>query len=300
MVLTTVIVVPIIGGAIPMWIFIHPPCGPSGKTPADYGLKYQEVTIPASTGERWRGFFMPGTKDATIISPTAYGGDRGGGLYESALLAQAGYNVLTIESVVCAGRSVHSLGYVETSQIGDALAYLNHNTDGIQVNMSRIAMLGFSSAGASSIMAAPRYPEIAAVVAEGNYYNIDAYLSQSQSEGFFDALIVFGARLTYRLSTGQDSSVASPINSIGKIPPRPIYLIYGSLEAVRGGAQQEADAVLAADPNAFVKLWIVPGSEHGGYTFVVGAEEYKRHVVPFYDCALFQQCDAWNLLWKSS
>jgi alpha/beta superfamily hydrolase len=246
---------------------------------------------------------MPGQGDAparaaiTILVPPAYGGDRGGQLHEAAHLVRAGYSALTFEAVVCARGGVHSLGPLEAAQIDDAIAYLRHNPDGIRADLTKIAIHGYSSAGASGLFAAARRPDIAAVLAEGNYYDLDAYLSTT-SNNPLEGLLIASARLTYRLVTGQAPDVLAPINAIPQIPPRPIFLIYGSLEAKRGGAEKLLAAAQAARPGTFAKLWIVEGVEHGGYQAGPGGPvEYARYVVSFYDCALLQQCAEWDALW---
>lgn len=299
----TTLLVPTLIGAVPMWFLLHPPCQSENiGTPEQFNLPYREVSIPASEGGAWDGYYLPGSGERegiTIIVPPAYIAARGGQLYEAVHLVRAGYSVLTFESVVCARGGVHSLGPMEAAQIDDALAYLQNNPDGIRADLTKIALHGFSSAGASSLFAAARRPDIAAVLAEGNYYDLDAYLSAVSATNPLEALMVGSARLTYRLSTGQDPDVLAPIQAIPKIPPRPIFLIYGSLEAKRGGADKLLTAAQAAHPQAFVRLWIVDGVEHGEYQQGPGgADEYARYVVSFYDCALMAQCEAWEALWE--
>jgi len=299
-ILVPVVMVPLLIGAGGVWGLTHPPCLQDGSTPADYKLDYREITIPSQSGLNYHGFFIPGTKDALVIVVPAYTNTRGGMLHEGALIAQHGFSVLTYESGICAGKTVSSLGYAEVDEVGDVLAYLKKNPDNLKVNMSRIALHGFSSAGATSTMAAARYPEIYAVLAEGGYHNMDDAMGYNNAnKSFVESLMSFGARATYRLSTGLDPALLSPIDAIKKIPPRPIFLVYGSQEVSLPGAKEQFAAVKSVDPNARIQLWIVRGSGHGGYIPTVGVDEYKRWVLPFYDCALLDQCTQWDALWKS-
>jgi hypothetical protein len=290
-----VILLPTLLGAGMMWTLTHPGCGDDGAKP---NLPYREISIPAHAGGVYRGYFIAGTKDATIIVPPPYNSGRGGMLHEAALLAADGFNVLTFESRVCAGKSSLSLGYSEVDDVGDVLAYLRQNADNITVNMDKIALHGFSSAGATSTMAAARYPEIHALLAEGGYHDMDSYVGISQATGIMDSLIVFGARTAYHIATGLDVTVLSPLDAITHIPPRPIFLVYGKVEPSLSGARQQLAAVRAMNPQTFIQLWEVPGAGHGGYLSSVGADEYKRHVLPFYNCALLDQCDDWQALWN--
>lgn len=305
-ILLTGLIVILALGVVPMWLLLHPSCAVT-TTPASEGFTYQAINIPNREGCVWRGYFIPaqGTPNTarnrvTIIAPPAYNGDAGATLYETKVLVQAGFQVLTFESVVCARGGVHSLGALEAAQIEDALAYLKQNSAALNVDLTKIALHGFSSAGASSIFAAARTPEIAAVLAEGNYFDLDSYMSISQSDNPLINVVVFAMRLTYRLSTGQDPAVLTPISAITHIPPRPLFLIYGSPEVERGGAKQLLAAAQAAAPASinFPKLWIVPGSGHGGYIYA-GETEYARYAVSFYDCALNADCAAWTQMWEA-
>jgi hypothetical protein len=128
------------------------------------------------------------------------------------------------------------------------------------------------------------------VLAEGGYHNADVQMGIETARNITDAMILFGARLAYRLATGEDPSVLSPIDAIRHIPPRPILLVYGSRENSLNGARAQLASARAADPNTMADLWIVPDAVHGSYVFTAGEEEYKRHVLPFYNCALIAQC----------
>jgi pimeloyl-ACP methyl ester carboxylesterase len=83
----------------------------------------------------------------------------------------------------------------------------------------------------------------------------------------------------YRLMTGYDLSVLSPVSVIDEIAPRPILLIYGTAEPSLPGARLQ---LAAAGENA--QLWEVPGAGHGGYMDVAPAE-FERRVIAFYNSA---------------
>jgi uncharacterized protein len=160
--------------------------------------------------------------------------------------------------------------------VGDALDYLATRPD---VDMEKLAIHGFSVGGAIATMAGARYPELKAVSAEGGYHDFSEQLSdnvQAQWPGL-GFLYEWGVHIGYRLTTGYDLSVLSPIAAIGQIAPRPILLIYGTAEPSLPGAHLQ---MAAAKGNA--ELWEVPGATHGTYQY--GApEEYERRVVGFYD-----------------
>lgn len=274
------IIAPFVAGVIFIRALTAAPCG-GGGDPGAFNLPYEDVSFPSSEFKTGiKAFFIPPDADngVVVIVPPPYTTGRGGMLHEIAVLHKHGYGALNFESRSCMGHTI-SLGYAEVTEVGDALNYLATRPD---VDMKMIAIHGFSSAGATSIMAAARYPEIGAVVAEGGYHDFaDAITDSSQAQQwlFLGTFYEFGVKVSYRLSTGYDLSVLSPVSVIGKISPRPILLIYGTAEPSLRGGQLE---LAAAGENA--ELWEAPGATHGSYQIDL-PEEFERRVVDFYDKA---------------
>jgi pimeloyl-ACP methyl ester carboxylesterase len=291
---------PILLGALFTVGLVYAPCTDNNATLADYGLSGEAVTVPARAGGSFRGYFIPGTNGATIIMPPAYTSGRNGRLVEAAFLARRGYTLFLFESRRCAGMGPLSLGYLEVNEVADVLAYLS-------ARPQRIGIYGFSSAGATSVMAAARFPQICAVVAEGGYGDfLENTLGQDTGSGlrayfgsflqnalgqdigsglsvYFLTLYRWGSKLTYRLLIGLDMSRLSPASVIGQIAPRPILLIYGSRETSLPGGYQQKEA---AGDNA--ELWIVEGAGHGSYLAAAPAA-YEARITAFFDKALLEE-----------
>lgn len=250
-------------------------CGPT-TSPETFDLPFEEVTFHATESNRdVRGYFIPGTNDVTILVPPTGNIGNGNLMHEIAVLNAHGYAVLVYESRGCHGYQYHSLGYAEVAEVRDALDYLDSRTD---VNMDNIGIHGFSTAGATAIFAAARFPEIKAVIAEGNYHDFAEHLADS-ANGWYGAFYMLGVKLNYRLITGLDMAVLSPVSVIGQIAPRPILLIYGTAEPALYGGRLE---LAAAGTNA--ELWEVEGAGHGGY-WHVDAEAFEQRVIGFYNRA---------------
>ncbi len=250
-------------------------CG-GGDDPRRYDLPFEEVAFPAAVLQTTiRGYFIPGGNGVTVIVPPTGASDRGNWMHEIAVLHRHGYSALTYESRNCLGYA-HSLGYAEVAEVADALAYLRTRPD---VNMERVAIHGFSTAGATAILAAARFPELRAVVAEGGYHDFAAQLRASLGGAWYSLPYMWGAQLAYRLITGHDMGVLSPVSVIRQIAPRPVLLIYGTAEpSLDGGRAQLAAA------GAHASLWEVPGAAHGGYWYAA-PDEFERRVIAFYDGA---------------
>jgi uncharacterized protein len=272
-----VVGVPVLCGVITTGGLLYVPCSESGDTPADYGHTFEDVTLDASDGGSFLGYFIPGTNGAAIIIPPPLASGRGNRMNEADVLARSGYAVLLFESRRCAGMGAHSLGYQEISEVGDVLAYLQERND-----VRQIGVLGFSSAGATAVMAAARYPALAAVIAEGGYGDFPSLSVAGDSANVLEVIYKWVMRTTYRVITGESIDRLRPVDVIGDIAPRPILLIYGSTERSLSGAY---DQLAAAGDNA--ALWVVEGAGHGNYVDVA-PQEYERRVIAFLDRALLE------------
>ena len=255
-------------------------CRGNATTPTDYGEQYQweDVEIDASVGGRFKAFFIKGTNNAVIIFPPPLHDGRSGRLKEAIPLVDHGYNVIIFESKRCAGMGPISLGYEEVSEVKDVLDYLNTRDD---IDPNRIGIHGFSSAGATSIMSAARYPQIRAVLAEGGYAHFpDNLITGGGRAPILVDLYRFGFRATYQLIVGNSLSTLSPVSVIDEIAPRPVLLIYGTNEVSLDAGYQQYDA--AGDTATF---WLVEGAGHGAY-IDVAREEYIQRMTEFFDAAL--------------
>ncbi|MFN8375974.1 MAG: prolyl oligopeptidase family serine peptidase [Anaerolineae bacterium] len=270
---------PLLIGVAMLWGLTHPACNPGG-TPAQFGMNYEDISFPSTRGVTQEGYFIPGTNGATVIIPPAFGNGRGGDLHYAAVFNGAGFNVITFDGRVCTSYGHTSMGYVEVEDVEAAYAYLQTRPD---VDATRVTLHGFSSAGATSLMAAARMPAIRGVSAEGNYVDIPHALGMDQPQTFLYSLTYWSASLTYRLVTGEDISVLSPIKAMATIGARPVLLIYGTLDGAYADAPSLRDAAEAG--GAAVELWIVEGARHGEYMAVAGAE-FDQRVITFHCEAL--------------
>jgi fermentation-respiration switch protein FrsA (DUF1100 family) len=270
--------IPTVFGARFMDGLIAPDCG--GDTPPP--VAYEDISFPSTefTGKTTPAYFIPAPKPdgaTVLVLPTGNAG-RGDRIDEIAVYHDAGINVLSYASRACVGGVGSTLGYKEAQQVGDALAYVMTRRD---VDASRIAIHGFSAGGAAAIMAAAQFPTIHAVVAEGGYHDFAVEVDDNAAHIlWFAPFFRLGARLSYRLTTGGDLSVLSPVSVISQIAPRPILLIYGTNEPSFPGAHLE---LAAAGSNA--TLWEVPGATHGSYIYTA-PEDYRQRVTAFIQVAL--------------
>jgi dienelactone hydrolase len=271
------LILPTALGAAFMAVLTAPVCGGETVPP----MAHEAVSFPSTEFNRLTpAYFIPAeTPDGAtvIVVPTGNAG-RGNRMAEIAIYHAGGFHVLTYSSRACVGGAANSLGYKEAAQVSDALAYLDTRSD---VDPNRIGIHGFSAGGAAAIIAAARFSELKVVVAEGGYHDFAAEVERNTpTTQWFAPLFRFGAHLSYRVTTGDDMRVLSPISVIGQISPRPILLIYGTNEPGLDGARLQQTA---AGVNA--QLWEVAGAGHGNYA-AVAPDEYGQRVVGFISAAL--------------
>lgn len=267
------VTLPFGAGALTATGLVYAPCS-GNDDPPSAAYQWQAFTLSARAGGEFDGYFVHGSNGATIIFPPNYTAGRGSRLIEALPLVDAGYNVVVFESRRCAGMGPLSLGYEEVDEVADVLDYLATRDD---IDLTRIGIHGFSSAGATAIMAAAKYPQLKAVIAVGNYADMNNILEEN-SGSMTPALVALfreGLKATYRLLVGISIEKLSPISVIGQIAPRPILLIYGTEEP---GVETSDDLLAQAGDAA--ELWIIEGEGHGGYR---DREDYSAHAAAFFD-----------------
>lgn len=271
--LFALLLIPALLGAGFIWGVTHMPCGGGQSNPAS---PVEPVTFYASAINREvRGQYLPGTNGVTLIIPPTGGSGAGYWRREYTLLHDYGYGLLNYESRRCLDLPI-SLGYSEVDEVGDALHYLASRGD---VDMTRIGVYGFSTSGATSIMAGARYPQLAAIIASGGYHDFPVYNDDQTAGVWFAPLYRFGMQHGYYGVTGLEMDVLSPISVIDQIAPRPLLLLYGTREPSLYGARLQ---LAAAGENA--ELWEVPGAGHGDY-YASAPEAYEQRVIAFLDDA---------------
>jgi fermentation-respiration switch protein FrsA (DUF1100 family) len=174
----------------------------------------------------------------------------------------AGYNVLAFDFRAhgSSGGRFTSVGHHETNDVLGAVEYVKQRPE---VDCTRLAVVGFSMGAAASIQAAARCRDITVLVADSSYAN------------FLDA-----AKYSFRLITrvphfpiapmamhwakwmvNVDANRLRPVDVIGQIAPRPVFIAHGDLDEIVPVRHAEALFKAAGEPK---ELWIESGAHHVG------------------------------------
>lgn len=238
--------------------------------------------LTASDGIRIAGWYIPaGRQSATAPTIVLAHGD---GKTKSEMLAwaaplHADYNLVLFD-FRNHGQSSGSVTTLGVREVGDLQAVL----DWLEKAKSppSVAVLGVSMGGVTAIDEAVGDDRVSAVILDSTHATLVGSLqAQLQHEGYPLALPgAWSILLGGLLRTGEDMSVADPIQSIGRIGERPVLIVEaGKDDAVAPG--DTADLVKAAkDDGATVELQTCPSASHGG-SVKTCSDDYAAWVLGF-------------------
>lgn len=260
-----------------------PPTTRGGISPADLGLTAEEVTFPAPDGVWLAGWYLPSDDGKTVILRHGSGQTAASVLPYAALLSRNGFGVLLTDARGHGASTGEAMdfGWRGEEDLGAALDYLSTRPE---VDMARVAVVGFSMGGEEAIGARGADRRVAAVVAEGATARTDEdkrWLPDVY--GFRGSIQLVLERLQYGLT---EWLTAAPRPQSLREAARdgeggPILLIAG------GDMPDEIEAAgfIADQAGSEVTVWVVPGSGHI-QGLEVAPESWESTVVSFLDAAL--------------
>jgi len=263
---------------------IHRPQNIYSWTLADYpNLRAEPVTIQSRTGVALAGRFFPGTSRTTIIISHGFGDNQDQLLPWADFLNRAGYSLFTYDmrNRGGSGGDATTFGALEQEDLLSVIDYVAARPD---VDAARLGALGLSLGGATTILAAARDTRIKAVVDDCGFSDAPAVVDTAYE--YFLHLPAFPfAPVSVKigeLRTGTDFGAVRPVDAVGQISPRPIFIIHGLADIVVPPAHSERVFAAAGEPK---QVWYVPGAKHNGSREVAGAE-YGQRIVEFFRSTL--------------
>ena len=244
------------------------------------GTAYEDVAFTTSDGLELKGWYVPSKNGAAVISfPGRRGPQR-----QARMLARHGYGVLLFDRRG-EGESEgdpNAFGWAGERDLHAAVAFLRTRPD---VDPDRIGGIGLSVGGEMMIEAAAESDGLKAIVSEGA--GIRSIREARAVEGTrmrLEAVIAHALVTPGVALFANDRPPPSLQGLIGRIAPRPVFLIY----AVPGqGGEAELTEKFHDAAQEPATIWRVPGSGHTGGIEARPAE-YERRVTRFFDQALLQ------------
>ncbi len=246
-------------------------------------LRPTEIRFQSRTGVALAGDFFPGASRAVIVLSHGYGDNRNQMLPYAEFLHKAGYSVL-IYDLRNRGRSggdAVTLGALEHSDLESAVDYLSTRAD---VDSGRIGALGLSRGAAATVMAAAEDRRIKAVVDDSGFSDAPSVISAS-FEHFIGLPAFPFAPITAAIAgwrIGVDLKQIRPVDVVGRIGPRPLFIIECMSDKVVPPVNGERNFRAAAEPKC---IWRIPACGHVE-AYGAARQEYERRVVEFFNKSL--------------
>lgn len=255
------------------------PAPRSVEIPTGLSLPVEDVYFNGDGGILLAGWYVPPKNGATIILLHGYGGIRTDMRWHAEKLVEAGYGVLMYDERASgeSGGSRRSYGWEDGPDVGGAIQFIRERNAG-----RGIGICGCSIGGQIALQGAIRYPEIAAVWADGPS-NIRA-ADNPPPQNLLTGLVGLSNYLLDWMYERELGITAPPamIESIQRIAPRPLMLVGGGTEigAVGSEAPRVRNYANYAGPNA--QVWVIASATHCDGP-AQKPEEYARRFVAFFN-----------------
>jgi alpha-beta hydrolase superfamily lysophospholipase len=253
------------------------------KTPADFNMPYEDVSVMTGDGLKLVGWWIPPAHQRVIMIVPGYKAHRGQALAVASLLKRHGYGVLML-SLRAHDRSDGELITFGARELGDLEAWhrsMRARADGGRL---QVGLLGISLGGSLGIRLAAERPDIAAVVADCAFSSVEDTIATSVRHftglppfPFAPAILFFVER-----ETGFRPPMLDTRTYVQQISPRPILLLQGGADVVISAESGRRLFAAAREPK---ELWFEPTVEHAKF-FDAMPEEFERRVVGFFDRSL--------------
>ena len=251
------------------YIYTHTGKGP--VTP-ELGVPYESVTVTTSDSLELAAFYVPSkNRAAVVLFPGATRPEQ------ARMLIRHGYGVLLLDPRGQGRSEGDIVRWAGDRDLQAGVEYLRSRPD---VDPERIGGFGFSIGGEMLLEAAAQSNGFKAVVSEGAGSRVgDEDVSGPARLLAEPNLAVMTAALTVFSNHGPPPPI---VDRIGRIAPRPVFLIYAERGIGGENTRQPKYYAAAGEPKS---IWKVPGSKHTG-GIDARPVEYEQRVIAFFDRAL--------------
>ncbi|MCU0547776.1 MAG: alpha/beta hydrolase [Leptolyngbya sp. Prado105] len=245
--------------------FIFFPTSTIYKTPADLGIRAEEVWIPIKNwlgkSERIHAWYAQGS-NPTLGTVLYFHGNGGtlGGMDQMDRIHQLGFSVLVISY---RGYAKSEGGFPSEAQVyADAEAAWNYLTQTRKISPRQITIYGYSIGGAVAIDLAAKHPEARALITQSTFTSIKDMAGRNPYFRIFPLEII----LTQRF------------NSIEKVRSlkMPAFFIHGDADEIVPSTMSQELYNATPTPK---QLLFIPGAKHNDAEFTIEHLERIRKFV---------------------
>lgn len=276
--------------AIVAWGFLHPPRRQHGRNPRTaHGIVFERVRLRAKDGIRLSGWYVPPPDDVptrgVVVICHGYFGHRGKMLPHLGFLHRAGYAALMFDFRAhgWSGGVRTTFGITEPLDLSAAIDWVKENDE--LANLP-LAVVSESMGAATAIIVAAADKRIDAIVADSAFARFDGTIETRLTSLLgkqLAGIIAPRAQVVGEQILKQVCYDIAPVEVVGQIAPRPLFLLQGSDDEVV--PPKSLGLLQAASDPSYTEVWQIPGARHvkGIHTH---REEYGRRVVEFLDKSL--------------
>jgi uncharacterized protein len=253
--------------------YIYTHTGRTAEPPTALGsIPYESVTVRTSDGLDLSASYVPSKNRAAVV---VYPGLSA--VEEAAMMARHGYGVLLLDPRGQGGSEGDTVRWQGDRDLIAGAKYLQGRPD---VDDAKIAGFGSSVGGEQLLEAAAQSTAFRAVVSEGAGERV----GEMDAHGFEKVLStpLMGIMTAAVTVFGNDGPPPPIVDRIGKIAPRPVFLIYAVPGMGGEDYRQPQYFAAAGEPK---QMWKVPGASHTGGIDAQPAE-FERRVIGFLDESL--------------
>jgi fermentation-respiration switch protein FrsA (DUF1100 family) len=233
-------------------------------SPFELDIPFESVSFFNPEGQRLRGWWLdtPHVRKVVVLC-SGYGRSKSDLLGLGARLWKMGYSALLFDfrDQGESDPAVATIGHYERDDLFAALDYVQWRVPG-----SDVALVGCSMGAAAAIMAAAERTEVRAVIADSSFADLGRVLKSGyrQLTHLPATPAVQISEFLVWLLAGYKFSRLRPVEYVGAISPRALFLIHGDADRVTSvrDAFELYDA--AGEPK---QLWICEGAGHCGSYF---------------------------------
>ncbi len=149
------------------------------------------------------------------------------------------------------------------------------------VPAERIGLLGISLGAATVLIASGEEPRVAATWEDSSYGDIRVTIRAELERNGYPQILDIGGVTMARLLSGDDLTARSPLDAVGKMADRPLFITHGTEDDRL--SVDFAYALIAAAESAGVDVesWIVPDAGHAA-AMGIDPVGYEARLVAFF------------------
>lgn len=181
--------------------------------PAEYGLPAPEEVTISNDDTTLTGWFFdnPAPGECAVVLLHGFTGNRYGVLQYSPLFWERGCDLVAYDARGHGNSTptYHTFGYYEKEDAAQVVAWVRNRTG---LADEDIGLAGVSYGAATSLQTAPLVPDVAFVLADSAYQDMESIITHQAVEQFGDWIKLFvpGALWVSELRAGFDTTAVSP------------------------------------------------------------------------------------------